>query len=91
MTFTSPKQDGPSLMISGDFDVPSSVISKIASPEKPKTDATENGQRIAPDNTQILPTIQKDVVPIKRLFGDDIDQRTPLLRNTSSVQASVLG
>jgi hypothetical protein len=27
MTFTSPKQDGPSLMISGDFDVPSSVIS----------------------------------------------------------------
>ena len=68
-----------------------SALIKIASPEKPKTDSTENGQRIAPDNTQILTTTQKDVVPIKRLFGDDIDQRTPLLRNTSSeVVASML-
>ena len=61
-----------------------SALIKIASPEKPKTDATENGQRIAPDNTKISPTTQNDDLPIQKLFGDNIDQRTPLLRNTSS-------
>lgn len=61
-----------------------SALIKIASPEKPKTDATESGQRIAPDNTQISPTTTKNILPITKLFEDDIDQRTPLLRNNSS-------